>query len=464
MALTDVTNPVLGEMTLRVRPAKGGSDPVDFTRFLAYEYCENWLSPSDESSFEIAEKELSPADAAALQPGSVVQVVVNGNVQSVGVLDEPEATVDRSVGSVVRVRCRDQMSLAVDAQVDPRVRFKDTMTLLDVVAEVLGPLGFDSVLLGNASNRDAVTGIPSSSTSTTTKTYSVDLSTNGGTPAPGTVTVTKSQAVTIYEQAGKLITTGQCKPNFGEGAYEFVSRISQRFGLWVRASAFPGVAILSEPDFDQAPRYGLQHAYGSASLSNNIERGTFRKSRVQQPSILYASGFGGGGEFAKSKLRAGVVNPLVDADNSAIIGAYPDVKLIEVPAVTAAFPPIIEAKARPAFLHDPDSHTPDQLEAFLLRELSLRMRKALTARYEIMGHLLNAQAVAVDTIVNLNDQRPTVQWQGPLWILGRRFTKSANGGARTSMELLLPGSISFGPRLAKQAKPPKHGGGPQVVL
>ena len=56
MALTDVSNPAIGGMTLRVRPAASGSSPVEFTRFLSYEYTEDYLSPSDICTFEIDEK------------------------------------------------------------------------------------------------------------------------------------------------------------------------------------------------------------------------------------------------------------------------------------------------------------------------------------------------------------------------------------------------------------------------
>ena len=412
MALTDVTNPVLGELTLVVRPATPGADAVEFTRFLSYEYSEDYLSPSDSSSFEIAERELSPQDAAALVPGSVVQVMLDGNVQSVGVLDDVEANVDRSSGSVVRVTCRDQMSLAVDAQVDPRTRFLPTMTLADLLTAAYGPLGFTDFQIDNAANRNVITGA-----------------------TRGTPTSKKGKPL-------KSFVLHQEKPYPAEGIYAFTSRVAQRFGLWIRPSATAGQLIVAKPDFDQDARYGLCHSY-SDSLANNVERGHFKKSRQEQPSILYAAGFGGGGEFAKSKLRAGITNPVVDADNSALIDAYPDVKLVNVPALTAAFPPLIEAKARPAFLYDAESKTIEQLNAFLLRELSLRMRKALAARYEFTGHKLNGQATAIDTIVNVNDQRPTVRWTGDLWVLGRRFSKTAKDGARTTLELILPGSMVF---------------------
>jgi hypothetical protein len=49
----------------------------------------------------------------------------------------------------------------------------------------------------------------------------------------------------------------------------------------------------------------------------------------------------------------------------------------------------------------------------------------------------------VDTIINLVDQRPTVNWAGNLWILGRRASKSARGGTRTRLTMCLPGALQF---------------------
>lgn len=412
MALTDLSNPEIGSMTLRVRPATPGASPVEFTRFLGYEYTEDFLSPSDQGSFEIAERELSDTDAAALQPGSVVQVLVGGNVSSVGILDDTESNLDRTAGTVVRVTTRDQMSLAVDSQVDPQISFPSSSTLADIILAVYRPLGFTDFQIDNVANRNVITG----------RVY-------------GTPTSKKGKPLKSY-------VLHEEKPYPNEGAYAFTSRVAQRFGLMIRPGATAGQLIVAPPDYDQEPRYGLCHAYGAASANNNVERGTFRKSRQEQPSIIYADGFGAGGEFAKSQLRAGIVNPVVDADNSAIIDAYPNVKLASVPAITAAFPPLIEAKARPAFVYDRESHTLDQLNNFLLRELSFRMRKALTARYEFMGHLLNGQVPCVDSIVNLVDQRPTVKWAGNLWVMGRKFIKKPGSpGTQTQLELLLPGSI-----------------------
>jgi prophage tail gpP-like protein len=397
---------VTGELSLLV-------NGVSFTRFLEYEYTEDYLSPSDTWEFTIAEKELSTEDAAALQPGSTVQLVLNGSVQSTGILDEPVSDVDRSSGTVVRVAGRDWFSVAVDAQVDPQLRFRPSMTVVDLLNTLFGPLGVTVLAEDNILNQNVITGSPR-----------------------GTPSTKKGKPL-------KSFLLHQEKPYPNEGTYHFASRICQRFGVWIRPAGTPGTLVVAKPDFEQQPRYGLQHVYSAGSTGNNVERGHFARSRKEQPSIIYASGFGAGGDFAKSSLRSGIVNPVVNADNSAVINAYPSVRLVTIPAVTAAFSPFVEGNPRPAFLYDSESHTQEQLDNYVLRELALRMRKALSARYEIMGHMLGGSNICVDTIVNVNDQRKTVQWQGPLWVLGRKFSKSAKDGTRTVMDLILPGALQF---------------------
>jgi prophage tail gpP-like protein len=410
MGLTDVTEPTLGGMTIRVSSA---SQAVEFTRFQSYEYTEDYLSPSDCWSFDIDQKELSLHDASMLIPGAAVQILVNGNVQSRGIIDAPAGAFDRDTGNVVHVEGRDWLSVAVDAQVDPQLRFVPSMTFADVVELALAPLGVQVAVTDAAANRNVITG----------KIY-------------GTPTSKKGKPLKSY-------VLGEEKPHQNEGVFAFASRVLQRAGLWIRPAVDGKTVIIGKPDFDQEPRYGICHALDSRSGNNNALKGHFKKTRLDQPSIIFACGTGGGGNFPHSRLRAGIVNPVVNADNSAIIDAYPDVPFISVPAVTAAFVPFVETKPRAAFLYDNESHTMAQLEAFLQRELSLRMRKALEARYEIMGHELNGQPVAIDTIINVLDQQPVANWAGNLWVLGRRFHQSPNGGSRTTLDLILPGSLAF---------------------
>jgi hypothetical protein len=411
MGINDVTTPVIGEMTVRVT---SGSTAVEFTRFLDYQYRESWLEASDSFSFTLDQKELSATDLSVLVPGAIVEPLINGNVQAREILDEAAATCSRSEGNVIRVECRDWLSVAVDAQVDPQVRFVPSMTLLDLLTTAYETINPKINIFADAiANQNVITG----------RIY-------------GTRTSKKGKAIP------KLVL-GQEKPYPNEGLFSFTSRVAQRFGLWIRPYTDGESIVVAGPNFDQAARYGICHALDRRALQNNVERGTFTRSRRDQPSIIYASGFGAGGNFAKSRLRAGIVNPVVNADNSKITAAYSDVPLVNVGPITAAFPPLFDGVARPAYLYDPESHTLEQLEAYLKRELSLRMRKALSARYEFMGHMLNGQPVATDTIVAVLDQQPVAAWNGPMWVLGREFRKTVHEGARTTIDLILPGSLQF---------------------
>lgn len=411
MSLFDVTNPVLGEMTIRVT---NGSQAVEFTRFLEYQYRENYLEASDSTTFTIDQKEVSKRDASVLVPGAVVEPCINGHVQSRSILDEVTSTYSADDGSIVHCACRDWLSVAVDGNVDPQVRFVPSMSLLDLVVTAYKTVNPNIQIVADAiANKNVITG----------RIY-------------GQKTTKKGKPI-------QHLVLGQEKPYPNEGLFAFTSRVAQRFGLWIRPYTDGQTISVAAPDFGQAPRYGICHAYDERRIQNNVERGSFTLSRKDQPSVIYASGFGDGGNFAKSRLRAGIVNLTVSADNSAIFAAYQDVPLVAIDPISAAFPTLSEGAARPAFLYDPESHTQDQLEAFLRRELSLRMRKALTARYEIMGHELNGQPIAVDTICGVLDQQSTAQWSGPLWVLAREFRKSAKSGARSTIELILPNSIQF---------------------
>jgi hypothetical protein len=407
----DLSNPAVGEITIRVTPAHGQAR--EFLRFLSYEYNENFLSLSDSWNFELAQRELSAQDSDSLTPGAKVEVLVENHLQSTGILDSVEINGDARGGSVVRIEGRDWLSPTVDSQADPRLTFKPGQTLEDVLKAVFGDFGITNFDFDNAANRNIITG-----------------------QLRGTKTSKKGKPLKSY-----VLHEESPYPN--EGAFAFAHRISQRFGLWIWPGADGKTVYVSKPDFDELPRYGLQHVYGEGAASNNVVRGHFKVSRQEQPSVLLASGFGAGGNFAKSRLRAGIVNPVVLADNSAVMKAYPHVKFVTLPTPSSAFPLLVEGFARPAYLYDGESHTQAQLENYILRELSLRLRKVLTARYEFMGHKINKQPVAVDTMINLNEGNPAFRWNGPLWVLGRRFSKTPRDGTRTTLELILPNSLVF---------------------
>jgi prophage tail gpP-like protein len=460
MGLNDTTNPRTGELTIRVR---SGSQSVEFTRFLAYSCREQYLEASAVFEFTLDQRELSTNDLAVLVAGATVQVLVDGNLQMTGIIDEPAGTFSSTEGNVVHVCGRDWLSVAVDNQIDPQVRFVPSMSLLDLIIKAYSTIDPQiTVVADDIANRNVITGLTRGETSTAESVQAaqnkVNLAENlTDTPenrqklafAQSQLQQAQNAAFATRQRTSKKgkpskhFILGREKPYPNEGLFAFTSRVAQRFGLWIRPYVDGQTIVVAAPDFDQSPRYGICHAFDARRTQNNVVRGHFAPNRRDQPSIIYAAGIGGGGDFAKSRLRAGIINPAVQADNSAVISAYADVPLLDVDPITAAFPPFIESAARPAFLFDNESHTQDQLHAYLRRELSLRLRKALTARYEIMGHMLNGQPVAVNTIASVLDQQPIANWNGPLWVLARDFRKTPHEGSRTNLDLILPGSLQF---------------------
>lgn len=425
--------PELGSITIRF-PGLGSSSGtlgapsgIQIDRFLSYDYHEDYLVPVDAGSFTVSGDELSDSDLKAIIPGARIEVTINGQPQSAGFLDDIRIRSSRSSGSIVTFEYRSWLSPAVDAQVDPQTRFAPSMSLGDLVQAALGPFGVTVFTETNDANRNAITG----------QIY-------------GTRTSKKGKPI-------KSIVLHQIKPYDNEGAFAFASRVSQRFGLWIRPGVNEGEVIIAEPDFTQDPRYALHHKVDDSSIHNNVIESDVVRSRKDQPSIIFASGFGGGGEFAKATLKGMIINPLLSQANSldsllalngAVIDAYKTVKPVipssaAIAAAIQAFQ-IPDVLARPLYLKDRDAHNQDELDAFLRRELSLRMRKALQAHYMIEGHTLNGQPVAVDSIISVDDDRSNVHM--PLWIISRRFSKAAgSAGTTTSIECILPGTLVFGP-------------------
>jgi prophage tail gpP-like protein len=422
MSAYDQSTPEQGSLKIRlpnVGSTNGPAGPagLEFSNFLTYEFDDDFLSPADSWNFTVSGDSLTAQDRAALVVGARVEVFIDDQPQSVGYLDDVKTKAGRG-GTILTLEGRDWMSPAVDAHVDPQYRLNQGATLLQLLNEVFAPFGMTVVSDDNNANRNAITG------------------------------ALRGHKTSKKGRTSRTALLHETKPYPQEGAFQFASRVSQRFGLWIWPSATYGTIVCGQPDFAQDASYALLHSTDDTKAAgNNIEESDVVQSRKGQPGIIYASGFGAGGNFAKSRLRGGIINPLI-ADGgqlfAPVVAAYPDVKFATVAFVFPPidnFIPIPDPNARPLYLYDPESHTQDQLDAFLRRELSLCLRHALTANFTIMGHKLSGQPVCVDTIVNVKDDRSFLDLD--LWVLGRKFTKSAGGGTHTLINAILPGALSF---------------------
>lgn len=418
---TQIDDPQLGSMNIAFA---GPAAAISFPNFLYVDHNEHYLTPCSAFSFGLDQDELSPAQQQIIVPGARVQVTINDLPQCCGFVDEVDVRCSRGGGTIWHCECREWNSPIVDSHLDPKTTFTPTMSLVDVLTTALATfLPFDFTGASGGSAIQIVT----------------DASANRN-------VITGSQRGTKTSKSGKVSKQAlghQLKPYQHEGAWAFCSRVSQRFGLWLRPSADGRSIIASTPDFTQDPSYTLMRL-ASDGTQNNILDGGIKYSRKNQPSVILACGFGGGGVFPNSTLRAAVVNPVINADVTDVLQNYPGVQIIDAPdpGVSSFNSVFTDFQARPLYLYDPESHTQAELNAFLLRELSLRTREALQASYTIEGQLLGGSPVAVDTIVQVQDDR--AGWNGPLWVQDRTLSKKLGAGTTTKMTLIRPNTMSFG--------------------
>jgi prophage tail gpP-like protein len=408
-ALPNIDNPEAASLAIRFPNVFQNGKPLCFRNFSSYEYHEHFLRESDGWSFELPQDILSQVDLTAIVPRVRVEVSIDDVVQSIGILDDVRAKSDRNGGTVYTLRGRDWLSPAVDCHVDPNLRFKPGMSVLDVVSTALAPFGIRAFATDNDANRNAITG---------------------ETRTPTTKTGKPLNSFLVHE----------LKPYQQESVFKFASRTCQRNGLWLWAGQDGETVIVGKPDFTQAARYQLRNLR-SDPRQNNVIDADVTISGKDQPSCILACGFGGGGEFAKSTLRSGIINPIVNADLSAVTAAYPSVRFATIPFTVDIDQAFDDPSPRPLFLYDSESHTQAELDKFVLREMSLLLRKSLSAHYTIEGHQLGGVNLAVDTIVDVWDERSNLQTT--LWVIGRSFTKRRNEGTRSTLECIRPGSLQL---------------------
>lgn len=407
-SLYSTTTPDLNTIAIEV---DGPFGTVKFDRFISYDYQQEYTAPSDSFSFTLDRDELNDNDILALRYRSKIRITVNGNTQMIGYIGPVEYNTDN--GTVVTISGKDWLGPAVEGHIDPKTQFKPQMTLEQLIYTALSPFGVSSLIVDDIANSNSISG----------RIY-------------GNPTSKKGKPIESYQ-------IHELHPFQNESAYAFASRISQRFGLWIRPSVEFGTAIVAAPNFTQDVRYALVHkANGPVTSTNNVHSSHVKWDGTNQPSAIIANAATGGGEFSHSGVIRWIPNPLVAADLTKIVKEYPGTMQVKPEAVQLQQYPIFsEPYTRPLYLHDPESHTAAQLESFLRRQLSLSMRHAFSGRYTIMGSRLNGQSVAVDTMISIDDDRSDVHQN--MWILSRHFHKAAGQGTATTIEVILPGALQF---------------------
>lgn len=407
--------------------------------FESYDFASDFLTPCDSFSFHFGLDEggLPSELADVLKLGAQIELKVEGNTLATGRIDDVEFQADRGSGTMVSIHGRDKLGQTLDAVADPTFKLPNGGTLAQLLKLQFGRFGWpddESFVIDNEANRDAKKGkrgikIKSSSSSSSGK---------------------KKRRKKKGGKGNKRLEDfilHQTKPYNHESVFHFCSRVAQRHGLWIWASADGEQLIVSTPDFNQEPAFLLHRGRDG---KGNILSGGAHFNLSEQPSIIIADGFstGGGGEFGRGRNKAYIVNPVLGPIHSVEIQDLLEQHKGAVKNILnqAAFPfPIEDVPFRPMFLHDDESKTQEQLNAFVKREMSLMYRKALTARYVVEGHGQTVGDTFVawtpDTVVDVDDEVSGMFEQ--LYVLGVGYHKSRGSGTTTSLDLVRLNSIDF---------------------
>jgi len=384
-------------------------------KWVDYRFNSHFTTPTDAFSLTVAGDALDPVMEDGLVCGARVMLRVAGCTQATGFIDSVDRDGTVGEGTTWHLEGRDMIGQAVDSGIDPRIQFKDTEHLSDLLRRVYTPFGWsrdDQFIVDAAADQEIKTGRK----------------------------LTKPRPPAKHPRKSKL---PQLKPNPGEGAHEFAVRVAKRFGLTIWPSADGERIIVGKPYFDQYPTYRLVRRKRGDLRENNIVTAKAKFSIADQPSVIVADGVGGGNEFGKSKLRCIMVNPAVLSDNdelARISRENPRSKVIYpiTNGTVMAYTPLRNPRAKPLYIHDENSKTLEQLEEFTRRSMMERVRKTLTYNATVVGHSQldasgNPVPWAIDTVVDVYDEVTNVV--EPMWILSRTFGRGLSG-TFTELEMI----------------------------
>lgn len=409
------------QITLRIT-----DEHVTIKQWTSYSFASDFLTPSDGFHFTIGASDLDEKQRNALKNGARVSLICNSMFIADGRIDNVDIGASAGGGTVYEIAGRDRLGYAVDATADPTLAFDTGATLADVLSKVFEPFGWvgeDHFLTDPGADRIATKGDRGTKFSKSKKRFGAPL---------------------------KSYTIHALKPYHHEGVFDFAKRVSQRFGLWIWCTADGEQLIVGKPDFEQEPTFHLRR---DRNGNGNILSGKARFSAENQPSVIIADSFSGGGEYGKGRYKVACVNPYYGFDENGFVLDEVAAILKKVPEaeqITLVVQPW-ERKAartppRPMYLHDDESKTPDQLKAFVRREMSLLVRKSVVFECTVAGHGQDVDEAftpwQVNTIATVDDEVTGLKER--MFVLGLQFDKSRRGGGTTTnLHLVRLNSIQF---------------------
>jgi len=419
---------------------------VTLSRWTSYDFSSEYLTPAPGFHLVVADNDLPPDEQRALKLGARVRLTINGAALCDGHIDTVEVSASRSSGTVWKIGGRSRLGLAVDAIADPTLHFKEGESLAEVLKKLYAPFGWiadEHFSIDNAASRGATEGL-----------RGTPMTKGGKKKGPKPL---------------KSFVMHQLKPHNHEGVHDFAKRITERHNLTIRCSEDGERIIVDTPDFEQPPSYQIRR---TANEGTNVLDGSVKFEFTSQPACIIADGYSGGGEFGRGRIKSFCVNPYFGTDEDGYVldevlktlAKHP--KAVQVVITTQPFTRrSINIPPRVVFLHDEESKTQEQLNNYVRKQMSLFMRKSMTASYTVEGHGQMGESGfvpwMVDTTVDVQDEVAGVNER--MWVESVDYSKSRSGGTTTRVELIRLNSLQLGDEVSPPASAKARSGASKLT-
>lgn len=342
---------------------------VSFELWTSATLDDDFLTPCQHMSLEVAADESRFAYTTAIKKGDAFVLFVNDQPQCTGYIDSVEVSYDMHAGVRVSIEGRDGLSRLVDGNVDERMPVKETMSLADI-ADLLFMQQFAyayTIFEDNQRGRDQATG-------------------------------KAIKARKTKKKKGLKDPLKEVRAHPGEGGFAYFCRFAHRLGYHPWLMPDGSGLVISAPEYDQDPAYSFitRRGTGATSASNNILRARARSSSMGVPSHVWVRGKDGS-PGTKSKYLGFFDN----SKNSPIF--------------------------KPFYHHDDEAKTKEQCDAVAAYIVGRAMREALTYEVTVRGFSdpQTGRIYNVDTVAHVEDEIAGID--GKMWVEKRRFRKTRQG-------------------------------------
>lgn len=331
-----------------------------------------------------------------LQP---CELLMDGASQMLGWLEFPEM----GDGSLT-FSGRDYFCNLVEGHVDPAYTIPDQATLGQVLLELMGPIGIDT-LVGDDD-------VPMRNIRT------------------GKVIGSNNRPLDFKELKLKEIN-----PKGGKGLWELIEDIATRHGCTVQPGPDRRTAVLCAPNYKQETSGKL---YRYVKSGGNIISGTASRNFSTFPTCMLARGKGGGAAEARSALdKEYDIGGLAENFNAELA------RIIDERCVTTRQK--LGTIGDPNKLYrfhvyeDTDAKTIEQLERSSRRRMSELLRPTLVFKCTVAGFHNPAGGVwAINTMLKVQDEKTGIN--EPMWVASRKFNFAPQ---TTEMELWRPATYQI---------------------